>query len=185
MDDEAILKMYAARHSRAADETAAKYGRLCFHVAMNILADERDAEECVNDTWMRAWNAIPPEHPSCLGGWLARVTRNLAVSRLRERHAEKRGGNTACLVLEELAECLPGSVDPQRELEQEELTRYINRFLSGLPPQERDVFVARVFFTASHKELSEKTGWSIGKVKTVLHRTRKKLRAYLKEEGLC
>ena len=157
MDDEAILTLYRQRDSRAVAETEAKYGRLCLSVARNILSNREDSEECVNDTWLHAWNAIPPEWPLRFSAWLSRVTRNLAVSRLREQQA----------------------------VEQKELLDAINRFLDGLDAAVRDVFIARYFYAASHSELSARTGWSVGKVKTVLRRTRLKLRTALKEEGLC
>ena len=113
------------------------------------------------------------------------MTRNLAVSRLREIRAQKRGGDEIPLVLEELDECIPGKPDPQKAVEQKELQDAINRFLDGLDSAVRDVFVARYFYAASHSELSARTGWSVGKVKTVLRRTRIKLRIALKEDGLC
>ena len=113
------------------------------------------------------------------------MTRNLAVSRLLESRAQKRGGEEIPLVLEELDECIPDGTDPQREVEQKELREAVNRFLDGLDSAVRDVFVARYFYAASHSELSARTGWSVGKVKTVLRRTRLKLRTMLKEEGLC
>ena len=185
MDDEAILTLYRQRDSRAVAETEAKYGRLCLSVARNILLNREDSEECVNDTWLHAWNAIPPEWPLRFSAWLSRVTRNLAVSRLREVRAQKRGGDEIPLVLEELDECIPGKPDPQQAVEQKELLDAINRFLDGLDSAVRDVFVARYFYAASHSELSARTGWSVGKVKTVLRRTRLKLRNALKEEGLC
>ena len=109
----------------------------------------------------------------------------LAVSRLREVRAQKRGGDEIPLVLEELDECIPGKPDPQQAVEQKELQDAINRFLDGLDAAVRDVFIARYFYAASHSELSARTGWSVGKVKTVLRRTRLKLRTALKEEGLC
>ncbi|MBQ9661945.1 MAG: RNA polymerase sigma factor [Oscillospiraceae bacterium] len=185
MDDEAILNLYRQRQNSALAETEAKYGRLCFSVADNILQNREDAEECVNDTWLHAWNAIPPEHPSVFSAWLSRVTRNLAISRLREIRALKRGGAEIPLVLEELSECIPGGVDPQKQAELRELSEAVNRFLAGLKPAERDVFVARYFYAASHAELSARTGWTLGKTKTVLRRTRLKLQKSLKEEGLC
>ena len=104
MDDEAILTLYRQRNSSAVAETETKYGRLCLSVANNILSSREDSEECVNDTWLHAWNAIPPEWPLHFGAWLSRVTRNLAVSRLREARAQKRGGGELPLVMDELAE---------------------------------------------------------------------------------
>ena len=108
MDDESILRLFDDRQERALLETQAKYARLCRRVADNILSDARDAEECVNDTWLRAWEVIPPEHPTLFSAWLARVTRNLAISRLRERKAQKRGADEPSVLLDELSECLPG-----------------------------------------------------------------------------
>lgn len=185
MDDKMILNLYRMRQTAALSETEAKYGRLCFAVANNILSSREDSEECVNDTWLHAWNAIPPEWPSKLSAWLCRVTRNLAISRRREALAEKRGGGEVPLVLDELTECLPGGRDPQDVLETKELSEAVSRFLVTLKPLDRDVFVARYFFAASHAELSVRTGWTVGKIKTVLRRTRQKLKNYLKEEGLC
>ena len=185
MDDEAILTLYRQRQHVALEETAAKYGRLCYAVANNLLQSPEDSEECVNDTWLHAWNAIPPEKPRSFAAWLSRVTRNLAISRLRAARAARRGGDEVPLVLEELAECIPGGTDPQRFVEQRELSEAVNRFLGSLSREERDVFVARYFYAASHAELSARTGWTVGKTKTVLRRTRLKLQSYLKEEGLC
>ena len=185
MDDEAILTLYWQRQHAALEETAAKYGRLCYAVANNLLQSPEDAEECVNDTWLHAWNAIPPEKPRVFSAWLSRVTRNLAISRLRAAGAARRGGNEVSLVLDELAECIPGGTDPQRLVEQRELSEAVNRFLASLRREDRDVFVARYFYAASHVELSARTGWTVGKTKTVLRRTRLKLQSYLKEEGLC
>ena len=185
MDDEAILNLYRLRQAAALTETAAEYGRLCLCVADRILNSREDSEECVNDTWLHAWNAIPPEKPKLFPAWLSRVTRNLAISRLREVHAAKRGGSEVDLVLDELAECIPGGTDPQRVVEANELTEAVNRFLAGLKPLERDAFVARYFYAASLAELSARTGWTVGKTKTVLHQARLKLQTYLKEEGLC
>ena len=185
MDDEAILNLYRLRQAAALTETEAKYGRLCFCVADRILNSREDAEECVNDTWLHAWNAIPPEKPKLFSAWLSRVTRNLAISRLRKNRAARRGGAEIDLVLDELAECIPGGTDPQQVLEANELAEAVNRFLSTLKPLERDAFVARYFYAASLAELSARTGWTVGKTKTVLRRARLKLQTYLKEEGLC
>lgn len=185
MEDSEILDLYRQRSERAIAETAAKYGNYCGAIARRILQNEEDTEECLSDTWLHAWNAIPPEKPKLFSAWLSRVTRNLAISRLRETRAAKRGGAEIDLVLDELAECIPGGTDPQRVLEANELAEAVNRFLAALKPLERDAFVARYFYAASHAELSARTGWTVGKTKTVLRRARLKLQTYLKEEGLC
>ena len=184
MDDEGILALYRDRREQALLETQAKYGRLCTRVADGILTDARDTEECVNDTYLHAWNAIPPEWPARLGAWLARVTRNLALSRLRSRTAQKRGGSELPVLLDELSECLPGGEDPQQQIEGRELAAYIDRFLEGLKKEERDLFVARYFFAATLPELQECTHWSSGRISSMLQRTRKKMKHYLLEEGL-
>ncbi len=185
MDDESILTLYHRRETAALTETASKYGHLCSSIAGHILGNPQDAEECVKDTWLHAWNAIPPAWPQCFSAWLSRVTRNLAISRLRKNTAAKRCGEELPLLLDELAECLPGGTDPQLELEGRELAAAVDRFLSMLKPDVRNVFIARYFYAASLTELASRCGWTVGKLKTVLHRTRLKLRDYLKEEGLC
>ena len=185
MQDSQIVDLYWERSEDAIRQTNIKYGKMLYSVSFQITESRQDSEECVNDTWLHAWNAIPPEWPLRFSAWLTRVTRNLAISRLRESRAQKRGGEEIPLVLEELDECIPGGTDPQREAEQKELREAVNRFLDGLDSAARDVFVARYFYAASHSELSARTGWSVGKVKTVLRRTRLKLRTKLKEEGLC
>ena len=184
MEDEDILLLFSQRRESAIAETQSKYGRLCLRVADGILCDERDAEECVNDVWLRAWDAIPPERPERLSAWLAKVTRNLALSRLRSRNAQKRGGGELPAVLDELAECIPGGKDPQRTVEDRELSEYIDRFLASLGREERDLFTARYFFAAPISELRQRTGFTEAKLRSRLHRTRKKLKHYLKEEGL-
>ena len=184
MDDEAILSLFLQRQDAALSAAEAKYGRLCYRTAEGILHDPRDAEECVNDVWLRAWDAIPPQQPRSLSSWLVKVTRNLAITRLRSRTAEKRGGDQLPLLLEELAQCVPGAPDPQRVLESREISEHLNRFLSGLRQEERDVFVSRYFFAAPVAELAQKTGWTKGRINSMLQRTRRKLRDYLKEEGL-
>ncbi len=185
MEDEAILRLYVQRQDAAIAETDAKYGRLCFRVADHILSNGQDAEECVNDTWLHAWNAIPPVWPKKLSVWLTRVTRNLAISTLRRRHAQKRGADLNALVLDELAECIPGESDPQRELERRELAAHLNRFLATLRQEERDIFVARYYFSTPVAELAARTGWTTGKINSMLQRLRRRLQAYLEEEQIC
>ena len=185
MEDEAILELYNERNSSAITETENKYGKLCFQIAENILYNRDDSMECVNDTLLHAWNAIPPKSPERLSAWLAGVTRNIALSRWRSDHAKKRGGGEIPLLFDELADCIPVDSDPQKEVEKGELAESVNRVLSSLSPEIRDVFTARYFYAASLYEISKRTGFSIGKIKSMLHRTRKKLQSELKEEGLC
>ena len=183
MDDNEILDLYWQRDTRALDETEARYGGYCRAIACNILQNPEDAEESVNDTWLHAWNAIPPERPLALRTWLSRVTRNLSLSRLRRSRAKRRGGGEAALALEELSECLPGPSSVEGELEARELEQAVRRFLDGLGRQERDVLLARYYYLAPLREISQKTGCSVSKLKSLLYRSRRKLQHYLQEEG--
>ena len=185
MEDAAILALYWQRDEQAIGETEAKYGPYCRTIARSILSDEQDAEECLSDALLRAWDTIPPRQPEKLSAYLGKLTRNLSLSRLRERLAQKRGGGELPLALEELAECIPGPADPARALEKRELAAALNRFVGGLKKPERDVFVSRYFFLTPLEELSRKTGFSQSKLKSMLFRTRKKLWNMLQEEGWC
>ena len=185
MDDREIIACYWRRDEAAIRESAAKYGGYCAAVATRILGDAQDAEECLSDTWLRAWESIPPQRPLNLKSFLGRVTRNLAISRARARDAEKRGGGQLPLALEELSECVPARGGPEETLEAKELGQAIARFLAGLPQEERQLFVARYWHLAGLEELSARTGLSQSKIKNRLHKTRVQLRKYLKEEGLC
>ena len=182
MEDEDILQLFSQRRESAIAETQAKYGRLCFRVAAGILCDARDAEECVNDVWLRAWDTIQAERPARLSAWLTRVTRNLAVSRAREKSAQKRGGQLDT-ALGELSECIPSPFSTEGEAEARALERSVAAFLRTLEPERRDVFLARYWYLASVEEICRKTGFSPSKVKSMLQRIRGRLRRYLEEEG--
>ena len=185
MDDAAIVALFWQRDERAVSETERKYGPYCRSIAASLLADGRDVEETLSDAWLQAWRSIPPQRPVQLATYVGKLTRNLALSRLRELRAQKRGGGEAELALEELADCLGGSDDPEEALEARELGRALNRFVAGLKKQERDLFVSRYYFLVPLEELSRKTGFSQGKLKSMLFRTRKKLKSYLRKEGYC
>ena len=185
MDDASIIELYWQRSDQAVSETAAKYGKYCRIIAYNVLSNAEDAEECVNDTYMAAWNSIPPNRPPELSPFLAAICRRIAISRLRKKCRDKRGGGQAETAFEELAECMASPHDVVREIEQKELNLALNWFLSQLAADERDMFVSRYFFAASVAEIAEKFSFSQSKVKTALYRTRKKLRDYLIKEGLC
>ena len=185
MEDAAILALYWQRDEQAIGETEAKYGPYCRTIARSILSDEQDAEECLSDAWLRAWETIPPRRPEKLSAYLGKQTRNLSLSRLRDRTAQKRGGGELPLALEELSDCVPGAGDAEQALEANELARMLNRFVTGLKKQERDLFVNRYFFLTPLEELSRRTGFSQSKLKSMLFRTRKKLWNMLREEGWC
>ena len=138
----------------------------------------------MNDTYLRAWNRMPEERPNMLGTFLGRITRNLALDRIKASKAAKRGGGQTLLALEELEECVPGHSNPETELEQKELEAVIGHFVAALPKTEKLVFVLRYFYLAPIDEIAEKLHFSSGKVKSMLFRSRRKLRACLEKEGL-
>lgn len=184
MEDLRIIELYWQRDGRAIEETDKKYGAYCRMIAQNILADARDGEECVNDTWLAAWNSMPDKRPARLGAYLAAICRNAALNCARRYTQAKRGGGQLELALEELGECIPAEADVAREVERRELVRAIDAFLSRLSAQERRVFVARYWHMASTNEIARAAGASDAKIRSMLFRTRKKLAAYLREEGL-
>lgn len=183
MEDEQIIQLYWERSDRAISETDRKYGPYCCRIADNILQCREDARECVNDTYLDAWNAMPPHRPTILSAFLGKLTRRIALDRLRSRTRLKRGGDAVTLALEELQECLPGGTDPAGELERRELVRALNRFLDGLPVQQRRVFLCRYWQLEDIRTISVRYGMSDSKVTSMLHRIRNKLRRQLQEEG--
>ena len=185
MKDTEIVELYWQRSERAVEESDRKYGAYCRTVAYNILENSEDAAECVNDTWLSAWNAMPDKRPSRLGAFLARITRNGAIGKALERSRLKRGGGQIPLALDELEECLPGGCDPEKELQRKELEDALRRFVHALPRDEKRVFLARYWYLTPVAEIAEKLGFSQSKTAGMLHRTRKKLQRMLQEEGLC
>ncbi len=183
MEDGQIIELYWQRDTDAISETAAKYGAYCFAVADGILHSAEDSEECVNDVWLRAWNAMPPQRPKALRAFLARITRNLAFDRFRAQAAEKRGGGEIDLVLDELGECLGGGADAQSACEAEELRRSIGRFVRSLPERDGNVLVRRYFFAEPVTDIAKRYGLSENNVTVILSRTRRKLKAHLRKEG--
>ena len=183
MDDRMILALYNRRDEQAIAETSRKYGEYCFTVANRILADEQDSEECVNDTWLRAWNAIPPAMPGCLRLFLAKITRNLAFDRYKAANRQKRGDGELTIALEELSECLPDGSSVELQVEEKELVRSINRFLRSIGERECNLFVRRYFYAEPVKDIALRFGLKEGNVQKILSRTRVKLRNYLESEG--
>lgn len=184
MEDKQIVALYLQRNEHAIDETAAKYGNYCFSIAYNILDNCQDAEETVSDTYMGAWNAIPPHRPGNLGTFLGKITRRLSIKRWRANRTLKRGGGEMTLALEELAGCIPAEQNMERDMETAELSRTLNRFLQTLPQTERTVFVCRYWYLDSIQNIARRQGFSQSKVKSMLSRTRKKLQTYLEKEGI-
>lgn len=184
MEDAQIVELYWQRDPEAIRETDCKYGCYCRTVAWNILTDIQDVEECVNDTWMGAWNAMPVQRPVYLAAFLGRITRNLAFNRFKSSRAEKRGGGELPLALEELEGCVPTSPSAAQEVEDAELERMVNCFLHTLSSRDCDVFLRRYWFVESMAEIAARYGMKENSVKTSLFRSRKKLKAYLEREGV-
>ena len=167
MDDAAIVRLYWDRNEQAIPATAEKYGSYCTAIARNILGSPEDAEECVNDAYMQAWNAMPPHRPQVLRMFFAKITRRLAFNRFKANSAQKRGGGQLPSVLEELSQCVAGSEDLDGALVAKELGTCIRNFVEQLPPREGDVFVRRYFFTEPVKEIAQKYGLPLRRAATV------------------
>ncbi|MDY4488192.1 MAG: RNA polymerase sigma factor [Candidatus Limivicinus sp.] len=184
MTDASIIALYLKRSEQAIAESQNAYGRYCYRVAEGILNDVSDSEESVNDTWLAAWDSIPPTLPQSLRAYLGTLTRRISIDRLRKRRAEKRGGDGALLAIDELAECIPSSWSVEKTVEDRELIRAFNRFLAGLPEADRNLFVARYWYGLPVAEIARKFGCRQNTVLTKLRRTRLRLSAYLEQEGL-
>ena len=181
MEDSEILALFFVRDEKAIDESERKYGALCRSVAGRILDSPQDTEECVSDTWLRAWNAIPPERPGRLDVYFTKITRNLALDRWRSSRTKKKGGGELDLCLDELKNTLSDAdADPADRLVLREL---LNRFLRGLSAEAREIFLLRYWYFCPNDEIARRTGKSTVAVKVSLHRTREKLRNYLEKEG--
>ncbi len=183
MEDSAIIGLYWDRDQRAIEETAGKYGAFLHALAWNILHSRGDAEECVNDTYLRAWNAIPPARPAALRAWLGRIARNLSLDRWKEGRTQKRGGG-AEILLGELDDCLPAPRGVEQQLEDREIAALISAFLRRLPAESRAVFLRRYWYGQDLADIAAERRCGVGKVKSSLFRTRKALRAYLEKEGV-
>ena len=185
MDDKQIVALYFDRNEQAIAETETKYGKYCYAIAIGVLSMHEDAEESVNDTWIDAWNSMPPHRPSILSTFLGKITRRIAIDKWRHRTAEKRGGGEIPLVLDELEDCIAHDSDVEKTLEKQRLEEVINRFVHKLPEKDQKVFLCRYFYMDSIESICRQFGFSESKVKSILHRTREKLRRVLREEELA
>lgn len=183
MDDHQIVDLYWARSHLAVEASSRKYGALCRSIAMNLLGDRRDAEECVNDTWHRAWNTMPPQRPNSLRAYLCRIVRNLSIDRWRQRYSAKRGGGMEALVLE-LEECVPAVPSAEEQWEAQEVARAVERWLQTLDEEERDLFLRRYWCGDAVKELAAGLGCSSNGLAQRLRRLRQSLRLALEKEGV-
>ena len=180
MEDQKIVELYWERSESALEETRKKYGRYCHSIAYRILNSDPDAEECVNDTYLRAWESMPPQKPTFLQGFLGAITRNLALNRYDYNRAGKR--DALQTIAQEYWESVPSGELPL--VEQIELRRVINAFLATLPPKTRTVFLRRYWYACPIREIAQGMGMSESNVKVMLHRTRQAFKEYLEKEGI-
>ena len=184
MNDHAIIELFFHRDQGAILEAQEKYGAYCLSVAQNILENREDSQECLNDLWLKAWNAIPPSRPQHLGPFLGKITRNLALNCIRREQTQKRGSSTVQVAMEELEGCIPAAGDAYAALEEKQLAELLNRFLEELPQEKRVAFVLRYYYGTSILKIAGQLRCSESRVKSMLHRTRKQLRTYLEQEGI-
>lgn len=182
MQDSQIIALYDARDERAIAETAAKYGSFCTGIAINILHNMQDAEECVNDTWLRTWNSIPPAKPVLLKAYVGKITRNVALDKYKASHREKRGYGEMTVAFDEISEITASDYEVENSWREHEFVQLINTFLYSLPERDRNIFVRRYFFTDNVPAIAKRFGTSQGNVLKILSRTRQKLKEYLDKE---
>lgn len=184
MTDTEIITLFEKRDEHAISAVSEKYGSSCTGIAVNILRNHQDAEECVNDVYLKIWDTIPPEKPRSLCAFVGKITRNLAIDRYRKEHTEKRGSGEVPLILDELAECVSdGGTNIEKTAEQHELLAAINRFLDELPAPKRIAFVSRYCLCEDIKSIAKRLGMTANGVAVNLTRTRKNLVSYLNKEG--
>lgn len=183
MDDNKIIALYEQRDEIALKETADKYGGYCFTIANNILSNEQDCEECVNDTYLRIWNSIPPQKPKSLKMFAAKIVRNLALDRYRAKNRQKRGADNVCVALDEVVELVADTVDIDTESAERTFAELLGGFLRALPERECNVFIRRYFYFESVSEIAKKYALRDSHIRVILSVTRKKLREFLRKEG--
>ncbi len=183
-DSRQILSLYEARDEKAIARSIEKYGAYCFTIANGILADENEAQECVNDTWLKAWQTIPPQKPQSLRLYLAKIIRNLAFNRYKEKTRAKRGGTETDMILDELSEIIAGNEDVEEELIVREVKKAIERFLLTIPRRDAEIFICRYFYAQPQKQIARQFDLRENHVRTILLRTRNALRSFLEKESL-
>ncbi len=184
MDDSRIIALYWNRNEEAIDQTRAKYGRYLQTIAYNILENREDSEECVGDTYLRVWNAIPEDRPGNFRAHLGRIVRNLSLNRYAGRRAQKRGGGEVELLMGELTDCIPAPGSVEGSSESAAITAALDRFLEGLNEEQRALFVRRYWYMQTIGELAHLTGYSESKVKSMMYRLRNRLKAHLEQGGI-
>lgn len=184
MKDEEMVGLYWMRSEDAVAATAEKYGNYCYSIAFSILHNAEDAEECVNDAYLAAWNSIPPHRPERVAAFLGKITRNVSLNRWKQYNAQKRGEGQTELALSELEECIPAKTGIEQAVEDELLTRSIEKFLYSQPKLKRNLFIRRYWYISSIQELADEYGMSESKAKSLLFRMRKKLKHHLAKEDI-
>ncbi len=184
MDDKKIIELYFDRVESAITETAAKYGHFLHTISINILQNHEDAEECVNDTYLRTWNSIPPKRPQMLKSYLGAIVRNLSLDLYKKRFSCKRKEGEFALLLSELEDCIPSPSTPDKELENKEIAAQISLYLRSLSSEKRTLFLRRYYYCDDIKTLAKQLACSESKVKSSLFHIRKKLKKHLEQEGI-
>ena len=184
MEDREIVALYWERNEKAITESENKYGRYCYSIALNILRNHEDSEECVNDTYAKAWNSIPPKKPEKLSVFLGKITRNLALDVLDKLSAKKRGSTEITLVLDEISECIPSPNYTEKEIDNRALAENLSSFLKTLTSENRKIFLQRYWYMMPIKEIAKENSFTESKVKMSLMRTRENLKIFLEKEGV-
>lgn len=182
MEDYQIVNLYWARSESAIEQTKIKYGRTLGNLSYVLVSNREDAEECVNDTYLAAWNGMPTDRPTYLGAYLTKIVRRLSINRYRLSHAEKRGGVDN--LTSEITDCIPSSMDVEKQFENGMLTAALNRFIEGLDKEKRYIFLRRYFYSDSVTDIAAALNVGEPKVKTALHRLRLALHDFLSKEGV-
>ena len=184
MKDAEIIRLYQNRSQQAITETAQKYQCYCTTIANRILNDRQDTEECLNDTWLKAWNSIPPQIPTVLSAYLGKITRNLALNMYKKKYAKKRIDDRMMVSLEELKDCISLKDSVESQTESREIVTLLNAYLEQTPELERKIFVRRYFYLDTLKEIAQGYELKESYVKTSLFRSRQKLKLFLEQEGV-
>ncbi len=183
MEDYQIVDLYWSRSETAIAQTERKYGRMLTSISVNLVPTFQDAEECVSDTYLAAWNSMPDERPVYLGAFLSKIVRRISINKYRDSHASKRGG--AGELIDELTDCIPSDYSLESEYDNKRLAEALNTFLLSLDEQKRYVFIRRYYYSDSISDVAKLTGASEGKIKTLLFRVRGELRKFLEKEGFA
>ncbi len=184
MSDNEILELYINRDEDAITKTAEKFGRYCRKISFGIIRNDEDVEECLNDTYLKTWNSIPPQRPECLATYIGKIVRNLSIDKYKSYNAQKRGNGQVSVALAELEDCIAASSGVEQAIEEKFLTEAINNYLHTQTREKRNIFIRRYWYIHSIKEISDAYEMSESKVTTILFRMRNELKHYLEKEGI-